>query len=100
MKEFLSNYLFLSQVSGFSNSGINLKNGYTKPDSSDVKSLSTAVSYLEQHEQIKKLIDSYCALVEKDARDLLLMQLSIEAMDKSIAAKNILSSAVKILEER
>ena len=87
MNEFLVALGFLAEVNSFAGAGKNLNNGYEATDSAGVSTLSAAVAFVKQHEQIMSLIESLSALVDKDARDLVAMQQKAFEMDSKLASE-------------
>lgn len=85
MREFKIAHGFVTDVSAFSAAGKSLNSDYAAVDSSGVSTLATSMAYISQHEQIKSLVDSYIALVEKDVKDLIAMQQEASRMDASLS---------------
>lgn len=86
MNDFFVALGFLAEVNSFAGAGKNLNDGYGAPDSAGVSTLSAAVAFVEQHEQIMGLMESLAALVDKDARDLVAMQQEAFEMDSKLAS--------------
>ena len=85
MREFLVAMGFLSDVSAFSSAGKTLNDGCTTIESGGVSSLPASMAYIDQQNEIKALIDSYIALIAKDAKDLVEMQAEAARMDARLA---------------
>ena len=86
MAEFKLSSAFLSEVNAFSNAGIMLNDGYCTLDKGALD-LSTAERYIEQHRQIKELLDAYIELLKKDESDLEKMHDAVQNMDEELAVK-------------
>lgn len=85
MSEFLLQLSFLAEVSAVNTAGTQLNSDYAALDSSGVSTLQTSMNYIRQHEQIKRLIEGYMALIEKDTKDMVAMQQEAEQMDFKLA---------------
>ena len=53
--------------------------------SGSMATLDTAVKYAKEHEQLQHLIDSFCALMQKDMDDLNAMVETAQKMDQTLA---------------
>ena len=86
MAEFKIDPALTDDISNLRTSGKEINNGYAKISSDDVKTLATSLGVLEQHAEIKKLLDLYRLLLLRDALDLDQMVLEAKDMDATIAA--------------
>lgn len=85
MLEFKISNSIIFEAAALKGAGQALNSDYAELSSSELSTLSTSVKYINQHRQLKELIESYAALIEKDASDLLKMQSSTTHMDDYIA---------------
>lgn len=85
MAEFKLAPELLTEIGEFLSSGTALNNEYTRLEEGTISTLPAGKLYLEQHEQIKALIDTYIALVQKDVKDLADMYETATGMDTKIA---------------
>ena len=86
MTEFKVTKKLSGEIASVKKSGNALNDDYTKIPVDDVKTLDTAVHYIEQHKQIKELIGLYKELVLKDVKDMNSMVKEVEALDETIAS--------------
>ena len=86
MAEFKISTTFLSEVNTFANAGKALNDGYSSIQKGSL-ALSTVNQYIEQHRQIKELMDAYISLLKKDEDDLKKMQETAQSVDEELAAK-------------
>ncbi len=61
-----------------------LNESYNAIAEEGTKTLKTSIEYIEQHESIKKLIDLYMALIEKDMGDINKMIEEISTLDENL----------------
>ena len=85
MAEFKLAPELLNEITAFSSSGTALNDEYALLQEGTLSTLSTSQQYLQQHAQIKALIDAYIELIKKDAKDLMEMHRAATGMDNKIA---------------
>ena len=85
MAEFKLAPELLNEIAAFSSAGAALNDEYTRLEEGILSTLSTSRQYLQQHAQIKELIDTYMELIKKDAKDLMEMHRAATGMDTKIA---------------
>ena len=81
MKEFMILPPLMLEISGAKSAASHINSGYATVDSSDVKTLKTAMEIIDQHKKIYKLIGLYQSLLERDVADLAEMVNEAEKMD-------------------
>lgn len=86
MAEFKINPALALEVSALRNCGSLINGGYSSVSSSDVSTLKTAARLISQHSNIKRMLDSYKALVLRDALDLDEMAQTAQEMDTTLFA--------------
>lgn len=85
MAEFKLAPELLTEIAAFSSTGTALNDEYARLEEGTLSTLSTSQQYLQQHAQIKELIDAYIELIRKDVKDLLEMHRATTGMDATIA---------------
>ena len=85
MLEFKISNSIVFEAAALKAAGQALNSDYAELSSGDLSTLVTSVKYINQHRQLKELIESYVALIEKDAEDLRKMQSSSKNIDDYIA---------------
>ena len=74
------------------NTGSSLNGSATSISSDEVSTLKAAVKYIEQHDQIKEIINLYKSLILKDASDLSQTLENVKTTDLLLANSLNLSS--------
>ncbi len=83
MVEIKINDRFSDEVEALRQAGKMLNDDYVTLDDAGVDTLQTAVKYIEQHHQIKELLDQHKNLLLKDAEDFDQLVQTMKTADES-----------------
>lgn len=85
MADFKVDKKLTGEISDLRTTGNSINSSYAKISSGDVKTLKTAVEIIDQHADIKALLELYKSLVLRDAKDMDAFVAEAEKMDAATA---------------